>query len=249
MSPVLELRAVHRTHGKGATAVHALRDVSLQVRQGELVAVMGPSGSGKSTLLNLAGGLDAPTRGEVIVGGQVLGSCNRRALAAVRRRSIGYVFQDLNLLPSLTAAENVALPAELDGVGIRKSRRLAAAALEAVELGALADRFPDEMSGGQQQRVAIARALVGQRKLVLADEPTGALDSQTGEAVLRLLRTRVDAGAAGVLVTHEARHAAWADRVVFLRDGEIVDTSGPLAGPEHLLTSVEPAERGPGAGQ
>jgi putative ABC transport system ATP-binding protein len=247
MSPVLELRGVHRTHGKGETAVHALRDVSLQVRQGELVAVMGPSGSGKSTLLNVAGGLDAPTRGDVIVAGQVLGSCNRRALAAVRRRSIGYVFQDLNLLPSLTAAENVALPAELDGVGIRKSRRLAVAALEAVDLAALADRFPDEMSGGQQQRVAIARALVGQRKLVLADEPTGALDSQTGEAVLRLLRTRVDAGAAGVLVTHEARHAAWADRVVFLRDGEIVDTSGPLAGPEHLLTSVGPVERGPSA--
>ena len=167
----------------------------------------------------------------------MLGGLSRRALAAVRRRRVGYVFQDLNLLPSLTAAENVALPLELDGDGPAQDpaarrwprwRRWA--------WPQLAPRFPDEMSGGQQQRVAIARALVGDRRLVLADEPTGALDSQTGEAVLKLLRARVDAGAAGVLVTHEARHAAWADRVVFLRDGEIVDTTGPLGQPEELLS-------------
>jgi putative ABC transport system ATP-binding protein len=145
------------------------------------------------------------------------------------------VFQDLNLLASLTAVENVALPAELDGAGTRAARALAMAALATVDMADLAGRFPDELSGGQQQRVAIARALIGQRSLVLADEPTGALDSQTGEAVLRLLRARVDEGAAGVLVTHEARHAAWADRVVFLRDGEIVDASGPLSQPEELL--------------
>jgi putative ABC transport system ATP-binding protein len=235
MTPVLELKDITRVHGKGNTAVHALRGVSLQVAQGEFVAVMGPSGSGKSTLLNLASGLDAPTAGEVVVEGTVLGQLSRRELAAVRRRSVGYVFQDLNLLPSLTAAENVALPLELDGMSLRRTRRLAIAALEEVGLIELAPRFPDEMSGGQQQRVAIARALVGDRRLVLADEPTGALDSQTGEAVLKLLRARVDAGAAGVLVTHEARHAAWADRVVFLRDGEIVDTSGPLTQPEELL--------------
>jgi len=197
--------------------------------------VMGPSGSGKSTLLNLAGGLDSPTSGEVLVEGELLGSLGRRELARLRRRSVGYVFQDLNLLASLTAAENVALPLELDGMGVRAARRLAAAALGEVGLADLGQRFPDEMSGGQQQRVAIARALVGDRRLVLADEPTGALDSQTGEAVLRLLRSRIDAGAAGVLVTHEARHAAWADRVVFLRDGVIVDTSGPLAEAEDLL--------------
>jgi putative ABC transport system ATP-binding protein len=232
---ILELRDVHRVHGSGATAVHALRGVSLAVREGELVAVMGPSGSGKSTLLNLAGGLDRPTRGEVVLEGTVLGACGRKALAALRRRRVGYVFQDLNLLASLTAAENVALPLELDGVGVQKARRLALAALAEVDLDGYGQRFPDELSGGQQQRVAIARALIGQRRLVLADEPTGALDSQTGEAVLRLLRSRVDAGAAGVLVTHEARHAAWADRVVFLRDGAIVDTSGPLDRPEELL--------------
>ncbi|GAB3847632.1 ABC transporter ATP-binding protein [Dactylosporangium cerinum] len=232
---VLELRDVHRTHGSGEATVLALRGVSLTVRPGELVAVMGPSGSGKSTLLNLAGGLDGPTQGEVAVEGTVLGGLNRKALAALRRRSIGYVFQDLNLLPSLTAAENIALPLELDGVGVRRARRAALTSLAEVDLEGYAHRFPDEMSGGQQQRVAIARALVGQRRLILADEPTGALDSQTGEAVLRLLRAKVDAGAAGMLVTHEARHAAWADRVVFLRDGVVVDTSGPLTEPEHLL--------------
>jgi putative ABC transport system ATP-binding protein len=232
---ILELRDVHRVHGSGATAVHALRGVSLAVEEGELVAVMGPSGSGKSTLLNLAGGLDRPTRGEVVVEGTVLGGCSRKALAALRRRRVGYVFQDLNLLASLTAAENVALPLELDGVAVQKTRRLALAALADVDLDGYGQRFPDELSGGQQQRVAIARAMLGDRRLVLADEPTGALDSQTGEAVLRLLRSRVDAGAAGVLVTHEARHAAWADRVVFLRDGSIVDTSGPLDRPEELL--------------
>jgi putative ABC transport system ATP-binding protein len=242
---VLELREVVRIHGKGEHAVHALRGVTLSVAPGEFVAVMGPSGSGKSTLLNLAGGLDAPTSGQIVVEGSVLGTLNRKQLAAVRRRRVGYVFQDLNLLPSLTAAENVALPLELDGMSLRKTRSLAMTALDEVGLAELARRFPDEMSGGQQQRVAIARALVGDRRLVLADEPTGALDSQTGEAVLKLLRARVDAGCAGVLVTHEARHAAWADRVIFLRDGEIVDTSGPLAQPEELL-STGPLSAGPG---
>jgi putative ABC transport system ATP-binding protein len=232
---ILELREVWRVHGSGETAVQALRGVTLTVEVGELVAVMGPSGSGKSTLLNLAGGLDRPTAGEVVVDGTALGGCSRQALAALRRRRVGYVFQDLNLLASLTAAENVALPLELDGVGVRQARRLALAALAEVDLDGYGPRFPDELSGGQQQRVAIARALVGPRRLMLADEPTGALDSQTGEAVLRLLRSRVDAGAAGVLVTHEARHAAWADRVVFLRDGAVVDTSGPLDQPEKLL--------------
>jgi putative ABC transport system ATP-binding protein len=235
---ILELRRTTRVHGVGETAVHALRGVTLTVHPGELVAVMGPSGSGKSTLLNLAGGLDRPTDGEVWVEGQHLATLSRRQLARLRRLRIGYVFQQLNLLPSLTAAENVALPLELDGMPARKARRLALAALSEVDLVDIGGRFPDDMSGGQQQRVAIARALVGDRRLVLADEPTGALDSQTGEAVLRLLRARVDAGAAGVLVTHEARHAAWADRVVFLRDGIIVDTAGPLVQAEDLLEPV-----------
>ncbi|MGK5738975.1 ABC transporter ATP-binding protein [Micromonospora sp. URMC 103] len=235
---VLELHAVHRTHGSGPAAVHALRGVSLTVRAGELVAVMGPSGSGKSTLLALAGGLDSPTSGEVRVDGQPLAGLDRRGLAQLRRRRIGYIFQDLNLLGSLSAVENVALPLELDGTGVRRARALALAALAEVGLPELGDRFPDQLSGGQQQRVAIARALVGERRLVLADEPTGALDSQTGEAVLHLLRRRVDAGAAGLLVTHEARHAGWADRVVFLRDGVLVDSTAPLGSVEQLLSGT-----------
>ncbi|MCX4725167.1 ABC transporter ATP-binding protein [Streptomyces sp. NPDC090052] len=221
--PVLELRSLTRTHGTGIAEVHALRGVNLTVRAGELVAVMGPSGSGKSTLLTLAGGLDTASTGQVIIEGQDIATLTRKQLAALRRRSVGYVFQDYNLIPALTAAENIALPRELDGISVRKARKEAREALSGMKLAEVADRFPDEMSGGQQQRVAIARALVGDRRLVLADEPTGALDSETGEAVLALLRTRCDAGAAGVMVTHEPRYAAWADRVVFLRDGSVVD--------------------------
>ncbi len=232
---VLELNDVTRVHGTGDTAVHALRGVSLGVLPGELVAVMGPSGSGKSTLLHLAGGLDEPSAGTVLVEGTDLGSLSRAKLAALRRRSIGYVFQEFNLIPALTAAENVGLPRELDGVRLRDVRREAHAALDEVGLSDEAGRFPDELSGGQRQRVAIARALVGPRRLVLADEPTGALDSRTGEWVLRLLRSRCDAGASGVLVTHEARHAAWADRVVFLRDGAMVDDTGHATPVEALL--------------
>ncbi|MFC1412035.1 ABC transporter ATP-binding protein [Streptacidiphilus sp. N1-12] len=224
---ILRLRGVSRVHGQGAAQVHALSGVDLAVLPGEFVAVMGPSGSGKSTLLTLAGGLDGVSSGQVLVEGQELGALSRKSLAAVRRRSIGYVFQDFNLIPALTAAENVSLPRELDGLPARKARVEALAALAEIGIADLADRFPDEMSGGQQQRVAIARALIGDRRLVLADEPTGALDSSTGEAVLAVLRARCDAGAAAVMVTHEAGHAGWADRVVFLRDGKLVDETGP----------------------
>jgi putative ABC transport system ATP-binding protein len=171
----------------------------------------------------------------VTIEGTEIGGLSRKALAALRRRSVGYVFQDFNLIPALTAAENIALPRELDGDSTRAARKLALVALDEVGIPELADRFPDDMSGGQQQRVAIARAIVGERRLVLADEPTGALDTETGEQVLRLLRARCDAGAAGVLVTHEARHAAWADRVVFLRDGLMIDETGRGPEAESLL--------------
>ncbi|MFW6868947.1 ABC transporter ATP-binding protein [Nocardioides sp. CPCC 206347] len=226
MNPILKLTDVTRVHGDGATQVHALRGVSFTAHAGELVAVMGPSGSGKSTLLTIAGGLDQPTAGTVQVEGTSLGGLDLQGRARMRRTSIGYVFQGFNLIPALTAAENVALPRELDGVSARTARQEARTALAEVGIGELADRFPDDMSGGQQQRVAIARAIIGERRLILADEPTGALDTETGEEILQLLRARCDAGAAGVLVTHEARHAAWADRVVFLRDGVVVDETG-----------------------
>ncbi len=239
MSAVLRLVDVHRVHGEGEAAVRALRGVSFTAHAGELVAVMGPSGSGKSTLLTISGGLDQPTEGRVEVEGVDVVGLSQQQRARMRRTSIGYVFQGFNLVPALTAVENVALPRELDGVRSGQARRDAMRALDEVGIPELADRFPDDMSGGQQQRVAIARAVVGERRLILADEPTGALDTETGEEILRLLRARCDAGAAGVLVTHEARHAAWADRVVFLRDGVVVDESGS-APVEDLLQASHP---------
>ncbi|KOV09599.1 macrolide ABC transporter ATP-binding protein [Streptomyces sp. XY431] len=238
----MHLDHVTRVHGQGAAEVQALRGVDLKVRPGEFVAVMGPSGSGKSTLLTLAGGLDSPSTGQVLVEGVALGGLGRKRLAEVRRRSVGYVFQDYNLIPALTAAENISLPRELDGLSARAARREALTALEELGIPELADRFPDDMSGGQQQRVAIARALIGDRRLVLADEPTGALDSTTGESVLAVLRARCDAGAAAMMVTHEARHAAWADRVVFLRDGRMVDESASQDAGSLLLAAATNAK-------
>ena len=221
--------------------MHALREVDLTVEPGELVAVMGPSGSGKSTLLTIAGSLEEPTSGEVTIGGVPLSRLSRNDRAALRRRAIGYVFQDFNLLAGLTAAENVSLPLELDGVAVRDGARAAAlAALERLGLADRADRFPDELSGGERQRVAIARAVVGDRHLLLADEPSGALDSVNGEAVMRLVRATCQGGVAGVVVTHDAQLASWADRVVFLRDGRIVDQTAPPDGPESLL-DADPA--------
>jgi putative ABC transport system ATP-binding protein len=238
MNAILDIRNLTRQHGTGDQAVHALRGIDLAVAAGELVAVMGPSGSGKSTLLTCAGGLDQPTSGEILIDGNDITTLSRNAVAALRRRRIGYVFQDFNLIPALTAVENVALPLELDGARARTARKYAEAALLEVAIPELADRFPDDMSGGQRQRIAIARAIVGERRILLADEPTGALDSDTGEAVLQLLRDRCDQhGIAGVLVTHDARHAAWADRVVYLRDGVLVGQAGPLPEADVLLTA------------
>lgn len=223
MNPVLQLRDVSRRYDDGAGEVAALSSVTLSVAAGELVAVMGPSGSGKSTLLQLAGGLDRPSDGRVLIDGEDLAGLSARALAALRRRRVGYVFQRLNLLASLTALENVMLPLELDGIGTRVARAAAAAALAEAGFSGSTKRYPDDLSGGEQQRVAIARGVVGERALLLADEPTGALDTVAGEAILELLSARRDAGAAVVLVTHEPRFAGWADRVLFLRDGQVID--------------------------
>ena len=234
---MLELRRVSRSYGQGSAEVHALREVSLMADEGAMVAVMGPSGSGKSTLLTIAGTLEEPTSGEVLIAGQPAGKLSRNAKARLRRRVIGYVFQDFNLLPGLTAAENVSLPLELDGLSARKARVAGRRALDRLGLGERAGHYPDQLSGGERQRVAIARAMVGERRLLLADEPSGALDSVNAQAVMRLLHAACkDSGMTAVVVTHDAQLASWADRVVFLRDGRVTDQTAPAPGPESLLT-------------
>ena len=202
-APVLRLTDVHRVHGDGEAAVHALRGVSFTAYAGELVAVMGPSGSGKSTLLTIAGGLDQPTSGSVEVEGTDLVGLGQADRARMRRTSVGYVFQGFNLVPALTAAENVALPRELDGVRSGKARRDALAALEEVGIADLADRFPDDMSGGQQQRVAIARAVIGRPDMLVADEPTGNVDPPMARRLLRLFLELNRTGTAVVIATHD----------------------------------------------
>jgi len=238
---MLELRRVSKVYGQGAAEVHALDRVSLQVGEGAMVAVMGPSGSGKSTLLTIAGSLEAPTEGQVRVRGAELAGMSPNDKARLRRRTIGYVFQDYNLLPGLTAAENVSLPLELDGWTARRARSTGLAALAELGLADRAESYPDELSGGERQRVAIARAVVGERSLVLADEPSGALDSGNAEAVMRLVHEACkNGGVAAVVVTHDAQLASWADRVVFLRDGRITQQNAPASDPESLLTPGGP---------
>lgn len=219
---VLEFAGVDRVYGSGDATVHALRQVDLTIGAGQLVAVMGASGSGKSTLLGLAGGLDEPSAGTVRVLGRDLAELRNKDLSLLRRRTVGYVFQELNLLPGLTAVENAAAPLELDGWSRTSARDEALRAMSLLGIDTLADRYPGQMSGGQQQRVAIARATVGSRRLILADEPTGALDRESGLTVLKGLRALCDEGAACLLVTHNETHAEFADRVVQLADGRVV---------------------------
>jgi putative ABC transport system ATP-binding protein len=234
---LLQLRQISKCYGEGVTSVLALEEIDLSVDEGHLVAVMGPSGSGKSTLLTIAGSLEEPTSGEVVIDGVSLQRMSRNDKARLRRRTIGYVFQEFNLLPGLTASENVALPLELDGVSTRKAHAAGLAALEQLGLADRADHYPDQLSGGERQRVAIARSVVGERRLLLADEPSGALDSTNSEAVMRMILDACKRGVAAVVVTHDAHLASWADRVVFLRDGHAVDevasdlADSPLATP------------------
>ncbi|GIM95960.1 ABC transporter ATP-binding protein [Paractinoplanes toevensis] len=235
MSAALEMHGVSKTYLDGTDEVHALREVDLTVEPGRMVAVMGPSGSGKSTLLTIAGALETPTEGGVRIAGQTLAGMTRDDRARLRRRTIGYVFQDFNLLPGLTAAENVALPLELDGLAAGKARAAGLRVLDELGLADRASRFPDQLSGGERQRVAIARAVVGDRRLLLADEPTGALDSVNGEAVMRMILNACKGGVAAVVVTHDAQLASWADRVVFIRDGRLVDHTAPRPTPDTLL--------------
>lgn len=223
-TPALRLTGVSREHGSGDTVVHALRGVSLEVWPGELVAVMGPSGSGKSTLLNLAGALDRPTSGEIAIDGLVLGGLKAEQLAQLRRRRVGVVFQSYNLIPALTAAENIALPLELDGQPVLAARQQARAVLKDLGLSGLADRFPDQLSGGQQQRVAIARALMQESRVLLADEPVASLDPDAARMVLALMRRLAKSRGLAVLCTLHQPHLAaeFADRTLHMRSGRIV---------------------------
>ncbi|MGH2755392.1 MAG: ABC transporter ATP-binding protein [Actinomycetota bacterium] len=220
---ILEGTSLSRIYRQGDREVAGLRGVDVAIRHGEFVAITGPSGSGKSTLMHLLGGLDRPDKGEVILEGRFLTSMNDKELAAVRRRRVGFVLQFFNLLPTLTAEENVAFPLLLDGAADAIGR-----AEESLDSVGLAERYkhrPAQMSGGEQQRVALARALVTQPALILADEPTGNLDSLTGEEILQVLRDTADRGQTIVMVTHDLKAASYADRIVRIVDGQIVDES------------------------
>jgi putative ABC transport system ATP-binding protein len=220
---VLTARGLSKVYGTGPGLVRALDDVDLTVRPGETVSVMGPSGCGKSTLLYLLGGLERPTAGEVCLAGERVDQLSQTRLARLRRHVIGFVFQAFHLVDELTAAENVELPALLAGVAPRTARRRAAELLELVGLGDRARHLPAQLSGGQKQRVAVARALVNEPMVVLADEPTGNLDTSATTDVLRLLARLRSAGQTLVIVTHDSRVAATADRLMSMRDGAIVD--------------------------
>lgn len=225
----VEFQQVVKQFGSGPTAVTALAGVDLRVETASFVAVMGPSGCGKSTLLHLAAALDDPTAGSVRVGGRELAGLSMEGRAQVRRDTVGLVFQRLNLIASLTAKENVALPLELDGVRPKVARAAAADALARVGLRDSLDRYPDHFSGGQQQRIAVARALVGSRSVLLADEPTAALDTRSADDIVELLASLpASSGTTVVLVTHDPRLASWAQRTVFLRDGVVVDDTARL---------------------
>ena len=232
-------RRVTRQYGEGESAVHALRGVSLEVPVGQFTAVMGPSGSGKSTLMHLLAGLDRPTNGRVKIGGEDITEMPDKQLTKLRRRHIGFVFQQFNLLPMLTAEENILLPLSI--AGRKPDKRAVASLIERVGLGERLGHKPSQLSGGQQQRVAIARALASQPTVLFADEPTGNLDSTSGTEVLQLLREAVELDRqTTVMVTHDPRAAAAADRVLFLADGEIVDD---LASPgeEQILAAMKEA--------
>ena len=222
--PLIEVRGLVKEYRRGDQPVRALDGVDLDVEAGTFVSVMGPSGSGKSTFLHLLGALDAPTSGSVTIDGEELGALDDEALTAFRRRKLGFVFQFFNLLPTMSAWENVALPLLLDGARLGSLRAQAVALLDRVGLAERVDHRPAELSGGQLQRVAIARALMADPKVLLADEPTGNLDSESGVGILELLRScTADEGRTLVMVTHDANAAATGDRIVTLVDGRIAD--------------------------
>ncbi len=218
---LIETRDLWKTYVMGEEEIHALRGVSIQIERGEYVAIMGPSGSGKSTLMNLIGCLDTPSKGSYLLNNKEVAAMNDDDLAQIRNEEIGFVFQTFNLLPRATALHNVELPLVYAGVGAEERRRRANEALERVRLDDRASHKPNELSGGQRQRVAIARALVNNPSILLADEPTGNLDSQTSEEIMKVFEALADQGQTVIMVTHEADIAAHARRVVIIRDGRI----------------------------
>ena len=218
---LIEVRDLWKTYVMGSEEIHALRGVSIQIERGEYVAIMGPSGSGKSTLMNLIGCLDTPTKGSYLLNEKQVSQMNDNELAQIRNEEIGFVFQTFNLLPRASALQNVELPLVYGGVANRDRQARAKAALEKVELGSRMTHKPNELSGGQRQRVAIARALVNNPSILLADEPTGNLDSKTGSEIMALFARLHQAGNTIVLVTHEADIAAFAHRTIHLRDGQV----------------------------
>ena len=222
-TPLIEMRGIERTYVMGDNLVHALRGVDLTIAAGSSIAIMGTSGSGKSTMMNIMGCLDQPTRGSYLLNGKDVARLSRTQLADVRGRMIGFVFQSFNLLSRTSALENVEMPLMYQGVPGRERHRRALRALEQVNLGDRADHHSSQLSGGQQQRVAIARALVGEAPIIMADEPTGNLDTRTSYEVMAILQGLVEQGKTVILVTHEADIAAYASRVVTLRDGLIID--------------------------
>jgi ABC-type lipoprotein export system ATPase subunit len=235
VGPVLRTRGLEKEYGRGAGLVRALDGVELEVSSGETLAVMGPSGCGKSTLLHLLGGLERPSGGEVWLAGRRIDKLSERALARLRRQAIGFVFQAFHLMEELTAVENVELPALLAGRSPRTARRRAAELLEQVGLSERAKHLPSALSGGERQRVAIARALSNEPQVVLADEPTGNLDSAATLDVLRLLDSLRAAGQTLLIVTHDTRIAATADRLISMRDGAFVEETGLTHGTTGLL--------------
>ena len=220
---MIELKNASKKYQRGAQEVHALRDVSLSIKKGEFLSVMGASGSGKSTLLNLIGGLDQPTSGEIFIDGRPLHGISDYELTLIRRRRVGFIFQFFNLLPILTAVENVSLPLLLEGTPYPEVRPKAVKLLEQVGLGARTEHRPEQLSGGEMQRVAISRALISDPAVLLADEPTGNLDSQTSEEIFMLLKNLNDQGQTIVLVTHDPRAAAYGSRIITLKDGALSD--------------------------
>ena len=227
-SVVLETRGLTKTYGQGETLVEALKQVDVRIERGEIVAIMGPSGSGKSTLLTLLGAVDTPTAGEVWLEGVDLATLNDTQRTLIRRHRVGFIFQAFNLLPILTALENVSLPLELDGVPSRTARSRAVAALEQVGMVSRKDHLPSMLSGGEQQRVAIARALAIEPALLLADEPTGNLDRTNGQRIIKLLRSlQTDHHQTIVMVTHDEQVGAVADRIVRLVDGRVASVETP----------------------